>query len=242
MTNPVFFIAPDLLVEGRVCIDGDEGRHAATVKRIRVGEVIDVCDGQGRRATASVSHVGKDFIDVDVQDIVTEARLEPRIIAVQALAKGERAELAIEIATEVGADEIIPWKAEHSIAKWDSTGKTLTKWRRIAREASKQSRRSFIPVVHEAVSTEELIHSLRQCEGIFILHETAELSLAHVSVPTHGAIAVVTGPEGGISETELAQFTQAGFTIVRMGGTVMRTSTAGAIAIGALAAKTLRWN
>lgn len=242
MTNPVFFVSPATLLQGQVRIDGDEGRHAATVKRIRIGEIIDVGDGQGRRATAAVTHVGKDFVDVEIEHISIEVPLEPRIIAVQALAKGERAELAIEIATEVGADEIIPWKAEHSIAKWDSSGKTLNKWQRIAREASKQSRRSFIPAIGEAVSTSELINALKQCDVVYVLHESAESSLADVSVPARGSIAVITGPEGGISPAELAQFAKAGFVVARMGNTVMRTSTAGAIAIGALAAKTSRWN
>ena len=241
MTNPVFFIDPSRLVKGQVRIDGDEGRHAAAVKRIRLGEIVDVCDGHGSRATGEVSHVGKDFIDVSVSVIEHEAEQSPRIIAVQALAKGDRAELAIEIATEVGVDAIIPWKAEHCIAKWDDTGKTLNKWQRIARESSKQSRRSYIPDVSSVLTTSQLIETLQVCDSVFVLHESATESLAHVAVPQSGTLAVITGPEGGISPTELEAFAQAGFCIVRMGNTVMRTSTAGAIAVGALTVKTARW-
>jgi 16S rRNA (uracil1498-N3)-methyltransferase len=206
-----------------------------------VGEFIDLCDGQGRRATAEVKLVGKDFIETQVEHIDEEAQSDIQIIAVQALAKGDRAELAIEIATEVGADVIIPWKAEHCIAKWDDSGKTLAKWQRIAREASKQSRRSRIPEVRNVETTSELIETLKGCAAVYVLHESADMSLAKVIVPRSGSIAVITGPEGGISPQELQKFAEAGFVIARMGATVMRTSTAGAIAIGVLAAKTSRW-
>lgn len=241
MTNPVFYVEPHALVLGTVTIAGDEGRHAATVKRIQLGEVVDVCDGVGRRAQAHVVQVGKNHIDVSVTHIDEEQVPEVSITAVQALAKGERAELAIEIATEVGADEIIPWKAQHCIAKWDDSGKTLSKWQRIAREASKQSRRSRIPVVHNAQTTAQLIDHVKSFDLVLVLHESADASLADVPVPARGTISVITGPEGGISSSELHEFAAAGFTIVRMGNTVMRTSTAGAIAIGVLAAKTARW-
>jgi 16S rRNA (uracil1498-N3)-methyltransferase len=241
MTNPVFFVEPANLVIGTCVVDGDEGRHAATVKRIRVGEAVDLCDGDGRRATGQVTAVTKNSIDVRVEDISTDSESTLKIIAVQALAKGDRAELAIEIATEVGADEIIPWKAEHCIAKWDDSGKTLSKWQRIAREASKQSRRSRIPEIHTAQTTAQLLEQLTPCDAVYVLHESATQSLASAQIPQRGVVAVVTGPEGGISANEIEQFRDAGFTIVRMGDTVMRTSTAGAIAIGVISAKTSRW-
>ena len=241
MTNPVFFVDPANLVTGTCVVDGDEGRHAATVKRIRVGEVVDLCDGNGRRAAGEVTAVSKNSIDVRVDDVSTDSEPALKIIAVQALAKGDRSELAIEIATEVGADEIYPWRAEHCIAKWDDSGKTLAKWQRIAREASKQSRRSRIPEIHTAQTTSQLLEHLKSCDAVYVLHETANQSLAGVQMPDHGVVAVVTGPEGGISASEIEQFRDAGFTIVRMGDTVMRTSTAGAIAIGVISAKTSRW-
>ena len=241
MTNPVFFVDPANLVIGTCVVDGDEGRHAATVKRIRVGEAVDLCDGDGRRATGQVTAVTKNSIDVQVEDISIDSQSEMNILAVQALAKGDRAELAIEIATEVGADEIIPWKAEHCIAKWDDSGKTLSKWQRIAREASKQSRRSRIPEIHTAQTTAQLLEQLAPCDAVYVLHESATQSLASAYIPQRGVVAVVTGPEGGISANEIEQFRDAGFNIVRMGDTVMRTSTAGAIAIGVISAKTSRW-
>lgn len=241
MTNPVFFVEPANLVIGTCVIEGDEGRHAATVKRIRVGEAVDLCDGDGRRATGQVIAVTKNSIDVQVDEISTDSESALKIIAVQALAKGDRAELAIEIATEVGADEFIPWKADHCIAKWDDSGKTLSKWQRIAREASKQSRRSRIPEIHTAQTTTQLLELLTPCDAVYVLHESAIQSLASAQVPQSGVVAVVTGPEGGISANEIEQFRDAGFNIVRMGNTVMRTSTAGAIAIGVISAKTSRW-
>ena len=241
MTNPVFLVSPGSLKPGIVLVDGDEGRHAATVKRIRVAEFIDLADGKGMRATGEVVAVGRDFLEVKIAEVTQVKPSAVQITAVQALAKGERAELAIEISTEVGADTIIAWKSEHCIAKWDDSGKTLAKWQRIAREAAKQSRRSFVPDVIAAITTNQLIEELKSYDAVFVLHETAEVSLAAATIPQKGNIAVVTGPEGGISPTEIDVFTQAGFKIVRMGETVMRTSTAGAIAMAVIAAKTARW-
>ena len=138
MTAAVFLVNPgEISKETRnFTLDGDEGRHAATVKRMREGEVIHLCDGQGSRAVATVVKVHKHSLDLSVDQFTFEEAPEPRFVVVQALAKGERAELAVEMLTEVGADVIIPWRAEHSIGKWDSVEKGLEKWRRTSRESA----------------------------------------------------------------------------------------------------------
>ena len=223
-------------------LDGDEGRHAATVKRMREGEVIHLCDGQGTRAIASVVKVHKNSLDLSIDQFTFEEAPEPRFVVVQALAKGERAELAVEMLTEVGADAIIPWRAEHSIGKWDSVAKGLEKWRRTSRESAKQSRRAWIPEISNLKSTAEVCELMSQAQSVFVLHESADQALAACAIREQGTIMIVVGPEGGISPDELAAFSSAGARVVHMGASVMRTSTAGAIAVGGLLMRSQRWS
>jgi 16S rRNA (uracil1498-N3)-methyltransferase len=223
-------------------LDGDEGRHAATVKRMREGEVIHLCDGQGTRAIATVVKVHKNSLDLSIDQFTFEEAPEPRFVVVQALAKGERAELAVEMLTEVGADAIIPWRAEHSIGKWDSVEKGLEKWRRTSRESAKQSRRAWIPEISNLKSTAEVCEMMSQAQSVFVLHESADQALAACAIREQGTIMIVVGPEGGISPDELAAFSAAGARVVHMGASVMRTSTAGAIAVGGLLMRSQRWS
>lgn len=223
-------------------LDGDEGRHAATVKRMREGEVIHLCDGKGSRAIATVVKVHKHSLDLTIDQFTFEEAPEPRFVVVQALAKGERAELAVEMLTEVGADAIIPWRAEHSIGKWDSVDKGLEKWRRTSRESSKQSRRAWIPEISNLKSTVEVCELMSQAQSVFVLHESADQALAACAIREQGTIMIVVGPEGGISPDELAAFSAAGARVVHMGASVMRTSTAGAIAVGGLLMRSQRWS
>jgi 16S rRNA (uracil1498-N3)-methyltransferase len=223
-------------------LDGDEGRHAATVKRMREGEVIHLCDGQGTRAIATVVKVHKNSLDLSIDQFTFEEAPEPRFVVVQALAKGERAELAVEMLTEVGADAIIPWRAEHSIGKWDSVDKGLEKWRRTSRESAKQSRRAWIPEISNLKSTAEVCELMSQAQSVFVLHESADQALAACAIREQGTIMIVVGPEGGISPDEIAAFSAAGARVVHMGASVMRTSTAGAIAVGGLLMRSQRWS
>jgi 16S rRNA (uracil1498-N3)-methyltransferase len=223
-------------------LDGDEGRHAATVKRMREGEVVHLCDGQGTRAIATVVKVHKHSLDLTIDQFTFEEAPEPRFVVVQALAKGERAELAVEMLTEVGADAIIPWRAEHSIGKWDSVDKGLEKWRRTSRESAKQSRRAWIPEISNLKSTAEVCELMSQAQSVFVLHESADQALAACAIREQGTIMIVVGPEGGISPDELAAFSAAGARVVHMGASVMRTSTAGAIAVGGLLMRSQRWS
>jgi len=223
-------------------LDGDEGRHAATVKRMREGEVIHLCDGQGTRAIATVVKVHKNSLDLGIDQFTFEEAPEPRFVVVQALAKGERAELAVEMLTEVGADAIIPWRAEHSIGKWDSVEKGLEKWRRTSRESAKQSRRAWIPEISNLKSTAEVCEMMSQAQSVFVLHESADQALAACAIREQGTIMIVVGPEGGISPDELAAFSAAGARVVHMGASVMRTSTAGAVAVGGLLMRSQRWS
>jgi 16S rRNA (uracil1498-N3)-methyltransferase len=241
MTAPVF--VADGLAADRVVLTGPEGHHAATVRRVKPGEPVDLVDGKGTRAHCTVTSVQHDVVELAVQRRTVEPTPAPRLVLVQALAKGERGELAVELATEVGIDEVIPWAADRSIVKWEGErgAKALRRWRSTAREAGKQSRRAWLPEVREPHTTAELLVRLRAAAATFVLHEAATSPLALAELPAAGDVLLVVGPEGGVTDAELTSFTAAGARAVRLGSSVLRTSTAGAAAASVVSALTTRW-
>ena len=250
MSAPVFVVPSERLVPGRVVVDGPEGRHAATVLRLRVGEPVVLVDGAGRRGAGTVAAVlAKDAVEVAVPAVDDEPApapprvVEPWLVVVQALPKGDRGETAIETMTEVGVDEVVPWAAARCVTRWrEGRGdKALDRWRTTAQAAGKQSRRSRFPVVADLASTHDVVDRLRSAAAGVLLHEEAVVPLADLVPPAEGSVVVVVGPEGGLSPEELAAFTEAGATAYRLGPTVLRTSTAGTAALAVLLARTRRW-
>jgi 16S rRNA (uracil1498-N3)-methyltransferase len=235
------FLCDDLTAD-ELELAGPEGRHAATVRRVRVGEAVDLADGRGHRASCTVLAVGQDVVRLRVLSRETEPESAPRLVLVQALAKGDRGELAVELATELGVDEVVPWSAARCVVKWDGPRgeKALARWRSTAREAGKQSRRARHPVVRHWVSTEELLEQVARTPTL-LLHEGAVTPLASVPLPDSGDLLLVVGPEGGVTEREAAALTAAGAVTVRLGTSVVRTSTAGAAAVAVVSARTSRW-
>ena len=241
--SPPLFLLDDIPDTAEVFLAGDEGRHAARVQRIKAGEIVYVSDGRGTRLTCRVRAVVGDGLKLEVRQRESAAVPRPRLVIVQALPKGERAELAVEVLTELGADQIIPWSAARSITQWHGVRgeKALEKWRRTAREAAKQSRRSWVPEIPSLHTTAEVAKCLAAATGL-VLHEDAALPLAQVPVGEGDAdLVVVVGPEGGIAPAELDDFEAAGAKLVRLGEPVLRTSTAGAAAIAALSLRLGRW-
>ena len=228
MTNPVFF-SPSL--DGDVLLEGPEGRHAALVKRLRVGEPVDLVDGRGGRATGTVSAATRDTLTVAVSERSQEPAPRPRLTVVQALAKGDRGELAVELCAEVGVDEVVPWQAARCIARWND--KVGQRWASTAFEASKQARRAWFLTVADVASTGQVANLPGQ---LLVLHEQARTPLSQVEVS--GDAVLVVGPEGGITPEEVEAL---GGTPVRLGPTVLRTSTAGAAAAAVLSARLSRW-
>jgi len=234
----------DALVAGAgFVLDGDEGRHAATVRRIRAGERIDLADGDGVIAHCEVTAAGSGRLDLRVDDV---ERLPPpalRLALAQALAKGGRDEQAVETATEIGVDVVLPWQAGRSIVRWQGERgeKARHRWETITREAAKQSRRARVPVVEEARSTPALARRAASSTLALVLHEAASRPLLDVALPESGEVLVIVGPEGGIGDDELGVLVEAGATAVRLGPEVLRASTAGPVALGWLAARTGRW-
>jgi len=225
-----------------VHLAGQEGRHAATVRRVQLGEAVDLADGRGTRARCTVVALGHDTVDLRVLERLAEPRPAPWLVLAQALAKGDRGELAVELATEVGVDEVLPWAAARCVVQWEGPRgeRALARWRSTAREAGKQSRRARHPVVGEQVDLEALLQRAATATAL-VLHEQAETPLASVPLPDDGDVLLVVGPEGGITDRELDRLAAAGATAVRLGSSVLRTSTAGAAAAAVVSARTARW-
>jgi 16S rRNA (uracil1498-N3)-methyltransferase len=219
-----------------VHLDGAEGRHAAVVRRIQPGETVLIGDGRGRAVRGAVSEVSKTSLVMTVAEQIVSAAPARRYVAVQALPKGDRAELAVEMLTEVGVAEIIPWRAERSIVRWtgERGQKGLARWRSTAREAAKQSRRLNVPVVGEPVNTGQLVRAVSEADLALILHEDASEPLWRVHLPDRGTVMIVIGPEGGISPAELDDLVSAGARPVLISDGILRTSTAGVVALAVL--------
>jgi 16S rRNA (uracil1498-N3)-methyltransferase len=244
----VFYV--DALPEiGEIAVvDGDEGFHAAKVRRIRVGERLDLSDGAGTLAHCAIEDVGKGWLSARVLDRRIVEPAAPSVTVVQALPKSDRSELAIELATEAGADAFVAWQASRCVARWDGSAridKGLRRWAAVARSAARQSRRAHIPSVTGPVSTAELVKRIHEdvTAGavVLALHESADARLSELPVGQAGSLVLIVGPEGGISDDEIAALTEAGAMAVRMGPTVLRTSSAAAVALGALGVLTPRW-
>ncbi|MEU0082826.1 16S rRNA (uracil(1498)-N(3))-methyltransferase [Streptomyces sp. NPDC006274] len=228
-----------------VTLDGPEGRHAVSVRRLQPGEQIVLTDGLGRGAAGSVvSTEGKDRLVVEVRECPEEPEPAPRITVVQALPKGDRGELAVETMTETGVDAVVPWAAARCITQWrgERGAKSLAKWRATAREAGKQSRRLRFPEVAESATTKQVAALLAAADFAAVLHEEGAQPLATADLPETGSIVLVVGPEGGVSPDELAVFAQAGAKPYRLGRSVLRTSTAGTAATALLLGRTGRWS
>jgi 16S rRNA (uracil1498-N3)-methyltransferase len=243
MSPPVFLAEPDRLRAGRVVLDGPEGRHAATVRRLRPGERVDLTDGAGLLAECVVAAAGKASLTLDVLARRTDPVPAPRLVVVQALPKGDRGELAVETMTEAGVDEIVPWAAARCVTQWrpERREKALGRWRNAAREAAKQARRSRFPDVPDLASTGDVAGRIAAASLALVLHEDAEEPLSAVQPPEDGDVVLVVGPEGGIADEELERFAAAGGRPTRLGPTVLRTSTAGVAAASVLLAATGRW-
>ncbi|MBC2907143.1 16S rRNA (uracil(1498)-N(3))-methyltransferase [Streptomyces cupreus] len=245
MTAPVFVVDHlDAGHGGRYVLDGPEGRHAVSVKRLRPGEDVVLTDGAGRWADCVVLETeGKDRLIVRMDSVAEEPEPRPRITVVQALPKGDRGELAVETMTEVGVDGIVPWSASRCITQWKGERglKALGKWRATAREAGKQSRRVRFPEVADAATSKQVAALLAKADFAAVLHESGTEPLAAVELPAEGEIVLVVGPEGGVSSEELALFEEAGARAYVLGPTVLRTSTAGTAAAALLLGRTGRW-
>ena len=230
-------------------ITGEEGRHAVRVSRLRLGERTLIGNGRGVLAGGEVITLGKDRFTVRLDEVTAHEAPGATLTLVQALAKGDRDERAVEQATEFGVDAIVPWQAARSVSRWDGAGekqaKGVTKWSRIAREAAKQSMRAFVPEVHEPLTLAQICELAAAPEhAVLVLHPrgTARLSeWAGEHAARSNAVFLMIGPEGGFDDTELDTLEAAGATVLVLGDTVLRTSSAGPAALAVLNTALGRW-
>lgn len=250
MTDPVFLAAPRELLDAApgsvVSVSGDEARHALRVRRLRAGESVQLVDGQGRRVAGDVAtaQTGADrsseVLYVQVVSVTDEPLPQPRVTVVQALAKGDRAERAVESMTEVGVDEIVPWESARSVVRWSGAkaDKGRARWEAVAREATKQSRRARIPVIAPAATLADLCRRVSAAD-VAILLDSSGLPIRDCG--SGADVVIIVGPEGGLGEQETADLVAAGATRVRLGPEILRSSTAGTVAIAAILASSSRW-
>ncbi|GAC57172.1 hypothetical protein GOHSU_16_01300 [Gordonia hirsuta DSM 44140 = NBRC 16056] len=249
MTPPVFWVDEVPRAGESVTVTGPEGRHAVTVTRIKAGAPVILGDGRGTRADGTVTGIdGKDRFTVRAGRVEFQARPTPLVTVVQALPKSDRADLAVDLMTEAGVDEIVPWQAARSIARWSGSraAKGVDKWRTVAATAAKQARRPWIPQVHELSTTigvRDLCARVHADGGVVaLLHEEGAVPFRSIDFTEAAEVVLVIGPEGGLTDEEIADLTALGGRSVVLGPEVLRTAAAGAVALGALGAVTDRWS
>jgi 16S rRNA (uracil1498-N3)-methyltransferase len=245
---PVFVVPRELLEAAghTVTLDGPEGHHAAAVQRLRAGESLVLTDGAGRRAQGRVRSTARGSLVVELLSADQVPQHLPRLVVVQALLKGDRGELAVETMTEVGVDVIVPWAASRCVVRWqgDRRERALTKWRTTGREAAKQARRTWFPEIAPLASTADVCELVLSAAAAAVLHQGATVPLSRLALPSDGSagdVVLVVGPEGGLSDDEVAAFEGAGAPAYRLGETVLRASTAGAAALSVLQPRLGRW-
>lgn len=246
MTAPLFVVAAAAAAQvgGVVRLDGPEGRHAVSVARVGAGERIDLADGRGTVLRTRVESVqGRDALVARVLAREVVGPPQPRVVVVQAIPKGDRAETAVETMTEVGVDLIVPWQAQRCVVRWtaDRAERGRARWAGAARAAGKQSRRAWFPEITAPTRTTEVAALVAGAALGVVLHEEAQAPLAALPWPSAGDIVLVVGPEGGLTDEEVRQLTDAGAVAARMGPTVLRASTAGTVAAAVVLAGSDRW-
>ncbi|MGB3828163.1 MAG: 16S rRNA (uracil(1498)-N(3))-methyltransferase [Ornithinimicrobium sp.] len=243
MSAPLFLLDDGALVGVEVGdgvdLGGSEGHHAVNVSRMRPGQPILLADGSGALAHCRVAEVGKGSLSARVESVEMEPVPQPRFTLIQALAKGDRDLLAIEVGTELGVDEVVPWEAERSVVRWrgDRAEKAQRKWHNTLIAATKQARRSRVPGLGAVTDRSAVVRRIMAADVSLLLHESATQPLSGMTpqeLPVEGEVLLIVGPEGGVSDEELEAFVQAGARAVRLGSTVLRTSTAGSAAIAVL--------
>ncbi|ALP34193.1 16S rRNA (uracil(1498)-N(3))-methyltransferase [Corynebacterium pseudotuberculosis] len=256
MSLPTFVYDLDAVLQGQrprlpevgeiARLDGAEGRHAVSVKRIVAGERIKLIDAHGAYAEALVTETsGKDRLAARVEISETQSPVGPSVTVFQAIPKSERSELAVDLLTQGGVDAIVPWEAQRCVAKWSGTKreKSVQKWRAAAVAAAKQSRRSAIPTIGSPINTSELALRLKT-EGfdlVLMLHEDAQQAFAALPLQQASSIALIIGPEGGIGQEESSELQAAGARLAKLGPEVLRTASAGIVALAAIGVLTSRW-
>lgn len=221
-------------------LSGDEGHHAVKVMRLQIGEQIKIADNLGNWVSGAITEVGKKSLKIDVTERGNAQNLKPELILVQAVTKSDRTKEMLELLTVAGADQIIPWQAQRCISKWKSDA--TDKWLMTIKESAKQARRVKLPVLRDAVTTNQLVKLFQVDDQVIVLHESAQSNISQLKFAEDvKRIFIVIGPEGGISEEEIAQLIAAKAVVVRIGENVLRSAHAGFAALSGIQTLIGRW-
>lgn len=229
-----FFTEPDSINGSRVIIAGEDAHHIKDVLRLGIGDTISVCTGDEWEYTCEIQTVSKDEISAIIVDTQKPGKeLPSKITLYQCLPKKDKLELIIQKAVELGAYRIVPVQSARVIVHLDKKKEAsrVERWNAIAKAASKQSGRMFIPEVGGVLSFAEMLKDAQSCDVRFIPYEKSEgmertRDLLNAITPGQ-SIAVVIGPEGGFEEAEVKKAVEAGFEAISLGKRILRTETAG---------------
>ena len=234
------FFVDQLSSSDNQTLDGDDGYHAVKVLRLEVGEKIKVSDGKGNWVVGAVVEVGKKSLQIKVTERGEYRVIKPELIVVQAVTKSDRNKEMLELVTAAGADQIIPWQADRSISKWQVDSEK--KWQSTVKEACKQSRRVKMPQLQMLMSTKQIIEQISSDKFVVVFDAESDLKFADITMPSDlSVIYLIIGPEGGISDKELAIFKEAGALVVKLGEHVLRSAHAGFAALAAVQSRLGRW-
>ncbi len=244
MVEPLFRFDSQAKVGQTVLLDGAEGHHAAAVRRIRAGEAVQLTNGETTHWRGVVSSVTNKYVEILISEENTIESPKQEFVLVQSLAKGDRDELAVQAATEIGVSRVVPWQADRSVSKWDQAkaAKGQARWQTICDEASKQSLRARFVRVAERQTSNQICDLIAANDGLWlILDPTADMPITRADLSNAQSVYLVVGPEGGITDQELKDFANAGAKRVHLGSGIMRTSTAGVAALSYLSGATGLW-
>lgn len=241
--QPAYFYSSEISVNQKEFkLSGSEAHHAIKVRRVTEGEIVFITNGEGLVVEAIVLKIesGKSLL-LESKQTQQQNQKKPIIAVAQALAKGDRSDLSVELLTEVGVDEIIPWQANRSVSKWDEKeDKALEKWIQISRESSKQSRRGIFPKITNVLKSPNLVNIFNKFSKVIVLDPDSPKKIIDQIENNLESYLLVIGPEGGIEKEELDLFKKHHAVDARLGDSILRTSSAGAIGASILMSST-RW-
>lgn len=234
---PRFFITPAQVQGSTIAVTDEDVRHISAVLRMRTGDELLLCDGEGREYRARIAEVGRQAIRTEIVGREDRPVRGPRIVLGQGIAKADKMDWIVQKATELGVAAIVPLATERTIVKVKDEEKRIGRWRKICREAAMQSNRPDIPVVEAIMPLPDFLAGLSAAGALLVLPwEEASEPLKPV-LRAHSAaerIVVLIGPEGGFSKAEADLAVSRGFHAVSLGPNILRTETAAIAVLGML--------
>ena len=229
-----FFVTPDQVKEDYIYIEGSDVNHIKNVLRMKLGEALEICDGNSKKYFCEIEEMSSEFVRAQIkEELGADTELPSRLYLFQGLPKSDKMELIIQKAVELGVYEIIPVATKRAVVKLDEkkAGKKVERWNSIAEGGAKQSGRSFIPTVTNVMSFKEALQYAKNLDVVLIPYELAE-GMAETkqiisSIEPGQSVGIFIGPEGGFEISEVESAMVAGAKAITLGKRILRTETAG---------------